>query len=717
MRLTGLEVDGFRAFGKRAQFDLDGDAVVLVGPNGCGKTSLLDAILWALAGEVPRLGADSDLVSLYSSSGGARAGLTLKDSAGSSEVRRFFDGERSSLSLAIGDEDLRGSAALARMCELFWPEALAADDEAKALSAALTRSVYLQQDRVRQFVEADTEQDRFAAVSELVGAGRIAELQVQLDRERTSWSRATNERTSTLESRRTRLATLESRLDSLAPGQEAIADLDGAWTGWWSAVASLGVAVAPAVGVVAGNAPQLLDTAVRQLGARRRDRAREVSELRTLASDLDSFLSERAAELPDIDALRATAAEKEAVVGQARQSLALAEAAAAEERRRLAELRDTQAELQTLAQLALRHLGERCPVCEQEYDHEATRQRLALAASGSSGATADSAATIALVTEAAARLQEAEAAATASESALREGDRIVRALEARRRDLAGRLEEYDLSLDLMSEAVGAVLRRADEAQNDEAACVQLIRGGEELAVRLSRSNEAARRGELQQEIEGLRAEIEQLAAEVASRELTSARAVSLLEGLREAGSEVVRSELERVEPLLQQIFSTIDPHPAFRAVRLLARFANRRGRVNTRLEDTMAGRTTQAPEVVLSSSQLNGLAVSIFLSLNLGVRALPLDALVLDDPLQSLDDVNLLGLVDLLRRAREHRQIIVSTHDPKFGDLLARKLRPVHASQRTIVYRFVSWGRSGPVVERDEIRPDSARLRLASPAA
>lgn len=717
MRLTGLEVDGFRAFGKRAQFDLDGDAVVLVGPNGCGKTSLLDAILWALAGEVPRLGADSDLVSLYSSSGGARAGLTLKDSAGSSEVRRFFDGERSSLSLATGDEDLRGSAALARMCELLWPEALAADDEAKALSAALTRSVYLQQDRVRQFVEADTEQDRFAAVSELVGAGRIAELQVQLDRERTSWSRATNERTSTLESRRTRLATLESRLESLASGQEAIADLDGAWTGWWSAVASLGVAAAPAVSVVAGNAPQLLDTAVRQLGALRRDRAREVSELRTLASDLDSFLSERAAELPDIDALRATAAEKEAVVGQARQSLALAEAAAAEERRRLAELRDTEAELQTLAQLALRHLGERCPVCEQEYDHEATRQRLALAASGASRATADSAATIALVTEAAARLQEAEAAATASESALREGDRIVRALEARRRDLAGRLEEYDLSLDQMSEAVGAVLRRADEAQNDEAACVQLIRGGEELAVRMSRSNEAARRGELQQEIEGLRAEIEQLAAEVASRELTSARAVSLLEGLREAGSEVVRSELERVEPLLQQIFSTIDPHPAFRAVRLLARFANRRGRVNTRLEDTMAGRTTQAPEVVLSSSQLNGLAVSIFLSLNLGVRALPLDALVLDDPLQSLDDVNLLGLVDLLRRAREHRQIIVSTHDPKFGDLLARKLRPVHASQRTIVYRFVSWGRSGPVVEREEIRPDSARLRLASPAA
>jgi hypothetical protein len=51
----------------------------------------------------------------------------------------------------------------------------------------------------------------------------------------------------------------------------------------------------------------------------------------------------------------------------------------------------------------------------------------------------------------------------------------------------------------------------------------------------------------------------------------------------------------------------------------------------------------------LSSSQLNVLAVSAFLALNPGVETLPLNAVALDDPLQSLDDVNLLSLIDLPR--------------------------------------------------------------------
>lgn len=120
---------------------------------------------------------------------------------------------------------------------------------------------------------------------------------------------------------------------------------------------------------------------------------------------------------------------------------------------------------------------------------------------------------------------------------------------------------------------------------------------------------------------------------------------------------------------------------------------------------------------MLSVSHESSRIPSIFLTLNLGVRSLPLQTLVLDDPLQSLDDVNLLGLVDLLRRTKEHRQVIVSTHDPRFGDLLARKLRPVDRTEKTLIHEFRSWSRKGPLVETREVESDPEPLRIAESAA
>lgn len=58
MRLLSIELSGFRGFAQKREFDLDADAVVVMGTNGHGKTSLFDGILFALTGRVPRLGSD-----------------------------------------------------------------------------------------------------------------------------------------------------------------------------------------------------------------------------------------------------------------------------------------------------------------------------------------------------------------------------------------------------------------------------------------------------------------------------------------------------------------------------------------------------------------------------------------------------------------------------------------------------------------------------------
>ena len=129
----------------------------------------------------------------------------------------------------------------------------------------------------------------------------------------------------------------------------------------------------------------------------------------------------------------------------------------------------------------------------------------------------------------------------------------------------------------------------------------------------------------------------------------------------------------------------MDPHPAFRSVRLLSRVFRGKGRLSAAIDDLVDDKSRETPERVLSSSQMNALAVAIFLSLNLGVPSVPIATAMLDDPLQSLDDVNLLGLIDLLRRLTDRRQLIISTHDERFGRILERKLRPIAEDKRTRV--------------------------------
>jgi exonuclease SbcC len=56
MRPVRLEVEGFTAFRAPTSVDFDGaDLFALVGPTGSGKTSVIDALTFALYGSVPRL--------------------------------------------------------------------------------------------------------------------------------------------------------------------------------------------------------------------------------------------------------------------------------------------------------------------------------------------------------------------------------------------------------------------------------------------------------------------------------------------------------------------------------------------------------------------------------------------------------------------------------------------------------------------------------------
>ena len=48
MRLTQIKLSGFKSFAEPTTFQLPGQLVGVVGPNGCGKSNIIDAVRWVL---------------------------------------------------------------------------------------------------------------------------------------------------------------------------------------------------------------------------------------------------------------------------------------------------------------------------------------------------------------------------------------------------------------------------------------------------------------------------------------------------------------------------------------------------------------------------------------------------------------------------------------------------------------------------------------------
>jgi len=91
MRLKRVRIFGFKTFAEKAEFDIDGGIVAVVGPNGCGKSNLVDAILWGLGeGSAKHLRAQTGADVIFN-------GSSRKKPLGFAEVNLLFDNEDGSL--------------------------------------------------------------------------------------------------------------------------------------------------------------------------------------------------------------------------------------------------------------------------------------------------------------------------------------------------------------------------------------------------------------------------------------------------------------------------------------------------------------------------------------------------------------------------------------------------------------------------------------------
>jgi chromosome segregation protein len=55
MKLKKLEITGFKSFFEKAVIEFPSGITAVVGPNGCGKSNVIDAIRWVMASERKQL--------------------------------------------------------------------------------------------------------------------------------------------------------------------------------------------------------------------------------------------------------------------------------------------------------------------------------------------------------------------------------------------------------------------------------------------------------------------------------------------------------------------------------------------------------------------------------------------------------------------------------------------------------------------------------------
>lgn len=140
------------------------------------------------------------------------------------------------------------------------------------------------------------------------------------------------------------------------------------------------------------------------------------------------------------------------------------------------------------------------------------------------------------------------------------------------------------------------------------------------------------------------------------------------------------------------IYKSLNPHQRYKMIEMKAQV--HRNSLGLSLHTNDSG-VDARPEFLFSSGQLNTLGVSMFLSMALRQNWLDLDTILMDDPIQNLDDINILSFIDLIRGlldGSQKKQLVFSTHDVRFYNLVKRKF----ANYKVKAFKFESYGSFSP---------------------
>jgi len=160
-----------------------------------------------------------------------------------------------------------------------------------------------------------------------------------------------------------------------------------------------------------------------------------------------------------------------------------------------------------------------------------------------------------------------------------------------------------------------------------------------------------------------------------------AGAQALYDAARRATSETLDRRLERVLPLMSELYRRLRPHPVWNDIEYSIR-----GDVRRFLK-LQVGEALN-PQFLFSSGQRRATGLAFLLSVNLSLAWSRWRTILLDDPVQHVDDFRTVHLAELIAQlVSEGRQIICAVEDAALADLLCRRLpvdRPQGARRVTL---------------------------------
>lgn len=629
MRLSYVHLHGFRGYREPVRLEFADSFTIIDGRNGVGKSTIFDAVEFALTGTISKYldaKADGESVADYLWWAGPE-GQDQDISKHFVEVG-FSDGDAQfairRTPLDPKDFDVRAMAE-----HLFQPDA--APREA---IVQLCNSTIIRDEHIARLSLDLKEGERFTLLRDAIGA---VDAEDWIKRAQVIHSLAAG---------RTKTAQGEVEAAGIAQAN-AVRQLD-------QARASL-----PAVDIVGQASARLQRTlGTSSSGSQLSDLARhrlaaitlEIETLRSLIAGYASFESARRS-LPDAEE-RASEASVTATLAQLRYDDAVNALSAST----VATLLSTQArQLENLVELG-RQLGlndGHCPLCASGVSHDEFSHGLDQALSIAKG----------LDSQAVEQAQKERGRDAALREAQTTEQDFLKAT-AERDQLATSIKDFETRLVVTSleNATAAEMEsRLVKVETDQQSIASDLRVFDTLSIdrvitRVTGEQSAATDRVRSAEVRLGRART------------AETRAKSIYDAARRAAAETLQLRLDRVIPLMSELYKRLRPHPIWSDIEYSVR-----GDVKRFLTLKVDGGVN--PQFVFSSGQRRATGLAFLLSVNLSIAWSKWHSILLDDPVQHVDDFRTVHLSEVLAQlCTSGRQVICAVEDSALADLMCRRL-------------------------------------------
>jgi DNA repair exonuclease SbcCD ATPase subunit len=640
MKLEFVEISGFRGFRDEVRFELARGFTVLNGHNGTGKSTVLDAIDFALTGTINKFsvkaakGGGLDEHIWWVGSGKAETHSVSVGFVNDAEERFVVTRSRES------GCTVQPSEILTRLCSH--------RSAHKASVETLLQTTLIRDEFIAGLSLDLPEQTRFTLVREAIGSMVGPDYSGRTTAIFNAANTAKNKQDDRIKEIQNELGRTLGELTDARSLAERSADLSEALKIIESLPISMPTGVAERV------------ETVQRLIAERRLVLQQLDAMRTRLKELDNeaaFFSSAAAQ-EQMDGARAGRQKAAQDKTLAEERLALASQADVAEK----EGDEFAAHISAILEHgeAVGLIEGHCPLCDAartqpEFAAAIAAARTRLAARGE-------------------RLATTAASVAKARSEVATADQAFAVADKRYTELEGRRLALERSLASIGETY-ARLGFKDPPASGKAA-EELLFKEQASIVRLERafailetSNAIDKVKSLESRVAQLRERAEQEAGKLSAAERAVEAGRQMEAAAKTVANEILMEQFDTVMPLLKELYRRLRPHADWTEIE--SDFGGKvRGSLNFVVGDG------HNPQFLFSSGQRRAAGLAFLLAVHLSRPWCGWHSLLLDDPVQHIDDYRALNLVEVLTAIRRtNRQVIVAVEDPALADLLCRRLR------------------------------------------